>query len=137
MAFITVYPLVAYMLPIGCVFPQLIGDQCQWMNATDWGSHSSCYCAIATLTPVCGVYPLVAYRLWKPIGDQWINAADWGYCYTSREQPGALNLCFGRGVRPGPHHPNPRLNQKFANVYPGVNKISVSIHYIYVAPNYI
>ncbi len=31
------------------------------------------------VTPVCGVYPLVAYRLWKPIGDQWINAADWGY----------------------------------------------------------
>ncbi len=28
-----------------------------------------------TVTPVCGVYPLVAYRLWKqPIGDQWINA---------------------------------------------------------------
>ncbi len=51
---------------------------------------------------------------------------------------GALHLFFGRGVRPGPRHPNPGLNQKFANVYrPGVNQISVSIHYIYVAPNYI
>ncbi len=50
---------------------------------------------------------------------------------------GALDLFFGRGVRPGPRHPNPGLNQKFANVYPGVNQISVSIHYIYVAPNHI
>ncbi len=50
---------------------------------------------------------------------------------------GALDLFFGRGVRPGPRHPNPGLNQKFANVYPGVNQISVSIYYIYVAPNYI
>ncbi len=44
---------------------------------------------------------------------------------------------FGRGVRPGPRHPNPGLNQKFGIVYPDVNQISVSIHYIYVAPNYI
>ncbi len=49
----------------------------------------------------------------------------------------ALDLFFGRGVRPGPRHSNPGLNQKFANAYPGVNQISVSIHYIYVAPNYI
>ncbi len=41
---------------------------------------------ISTLnvTPVCGVYPLVAYQLWKqPIVDQWINAADWGYIKRS------------------------------------------------------
>ena len=47
---------------------------------------------------------------------------------------GGLDLFFGRGVRPGPCQPNPGLNQKFANVHPGVNQISVSIHYIYVAP---
>ena len=50
---------------------------------------------------------------------------------------GGLNLCFGRGLQPGPRHPNPGLNQKVANVYPGGNQISVNIHYIYVAPNYI
>ncbi len=49
---------------------------------------------------------------------------------------GALSLFFGRGVRPGLRHPNPGLNQKFANVYPGLNQISVSIHYmIYAAAN--
>ena len=46
------------------------------------------------------------------------------------------------GYGPALRHPNPGLNQKFANVYmdPGVNQIhvsaSTSIHYIYVAPNY-
>ncbi len=48
---------------------------------------------------------------------------------------GAVELFFGGGY--GLRHPNPELNQKFANVYPGVNQISVSIHYIYVAPKYI
>ena len=46
-------------------------------------------------------------------------------------------FAFVRGVRPGPPHPNPGLNQKFANVYFGVSQISVSVHFIYVAPNYI
>ncbi len=46
---------------------------------------------------------------------------------------GARALFFSRGVRPGPRHPNPGLNQKFTNVYPGVNQISVKIHYIYIA----
>ncbi len=37
----------------------------------------------------------------------------------------------------GPDLANPGLNQKFANVYPGVNQMSASINYICVAPNYI
>ncbi len=49
---------------------------------------------------------------------------------------GAGDIFWGMGVRPSPRHPNTGLHQKFANVYPGVNQILVSIHYIYVAPNY-
>ncbi len=43
-----------------------------------------------------------------------------------------LNLFFGRGVRPGPRHPNPGLNQKVANVYPSACKPNICKHSLYL-----
>ena len=39
------------------------------------------------------------------------------------------------GVQPIPPYPNPGKIRKDANVYPGVNQISVSINYIYIVPS--